>query len=412
MLVYIINKNKIPLMPCKPTKARKLLQQGKAKVITLTPFVIQLNFGSSGYKQQTTLGVDAGSKHVGLSVTTEKQELFSLQLELRTNIVDLLSTRRQNRRARRNRKTRYRKPRFLNRTSTKKEGWLAPSIQNKIETHVKMVDKICKFLPITNIIVETASFDIQKIKNPDIQSIEYQQGNQLDFGNVREYVFFRDGHKCHGKLKCNNKILNVHHIESRKTGGNSSDNLITLCEDCHKAYHKGTLKLNFKRGQTFKDAIFMGIMRWSTYNKLKEMYPNIKLTYGYITKTNRINNKIEKSHTSDAYCITGNLKAKRLDNSYFIKQVRRHNRQIHKCNILKCGIKKRNQSSKYVFGFQLFDKVNYNNKECFIFGRRASGSFDIRQLDGTKLSAGINYKKLKLIEKSKTLLWERRARVG
>lgn len=161
-------------------------------------------------------------------------------------------------------------------------------MENKIQTHISIVQKVHKILPITKIIVETASFDIQKIKNPDIEGIEYQQGEQLKFWNVREYVLFRDGHKCQGKKGCKNKILNVHHIESRKTGGDSPNNLITLCKDCHNDYHSGKLKLDLKRGQNFRDATFMGVMRWTFYNKLKEIYSNVNMTYGYITKNTRI----------------------------------------------------------------------------------------------------------------------------
>lgn len=241
-------------------------------------------FGSSGYKQDITIGVDTGSKKIGLSATTEKQEVFSAEVQLRNDIVNLLSTRRQNRRTRRNR-LRYREARFSNRVSSKNKGWLAPSIENKIETHLKVIEKLRKILPITQIIVEVASFDIQKIKNPDIQGKEYQQGEQLDFWNTREYILFRDGHQCKGKKGCKNKILNVHHIESRKIGGDSPNNLITLCEDCHNNYHSGKLKLSLKRGQSFSDATFMGIMRWVFYNRLRKLYPNVSLTYGYITKT-------------------------------------------------------------------------------------------------------------------------------
>jgi N6-L-threonylcarbamoyladenine synthase len=273
---------------------------------------------------------------------------------------------------------------------------------------IKINNKLHKILPITKIIVEVASFDIQKIKNPDIQGVEYQQGNQLTFWNVREYVLFRDGHKCNGKKGCKNKILNVHHIESRKTGGDSPNNLITLCEDCHNDYHSGKLKLNLKRGQSFRDAAFMGIMRWSFYNKLKGLYPNVNLTYGYITKNTRITNNLSKEHTIDALCITGNPTVKQLDDYYFIKQVRKHNRQIHKANILKGGKKKLNQAPYLVKGFRLFDKVKFQEKECFIFGRRSSGYFDLRTLDGIKIHASASVKKLELIELRKSLLWERR----
>jgi len=394
-------------MPTTPCKARKLLKQGKAKVVKREPFTIQLLYATGETKQDIILGVDVGSKIIGLSATTDKQELFSAEVELRNDIVDLLSTRREFRRTRRNR-LRYRKPRFLNRVYSKNKGWLAPSIEHKIQTHLNVISKIHRILPISKIIVEVASFDIQKIKNPDIQGEQYQQGEQLGFWNVREYVLFRDGYKCQGKKGCKNKILNVHHIESRKTGGNAPNNLITLCEDCHKEYHAGKLKLNIKRGQSFRDAAFMGIMRWTFYNRLKELYPNVKMTYGYITKNTRIQNNLPKGHRIDALCITGNPQVKRLDYWYYIKQVRRHNRQIHKANILKGGKKKLNQAPYLVKGFRLFDKVKYKGEECFIFGRRSSGYFDLRKLDGTVIHRSANCKDLKLISKAKTLLWERR----
>jgi hypothetical protein len=398
-------------MPTTPRKARLLLKEGKAKVVKREPFIIQLLYATGEAKQDIILGVDAGSKKIGLSATTDKQELFSAELELRNDIVDLLSTRRQNRRTRRNR-LRYRKPRFLNRVSRKKKGWLAPSIEHKINTHLHIINKLHQILSITKIIVEVASFDIQKIKNPDVSGKEYQQGEQLGFWNIREYVLWRDGHKCQGKKGCKNKILNVHHIESRKIGGDSPGNLITLCEECHTDYHNGKLKLNLKRNQSFRDAAFMGIMRWAFYNKLKEIFPDVKMTYGYITKNTRIQNNLPKEHRIDALCISGNPTVKRLDCWYYIKKVRNQNRQLHKNTILKGGYRKANKAQKYVFGYQLFDKVKYKNQECFIFGRRSSGSFDVRKLDGTKLSAGVTYKKLELIEKAKSYLIERRERLS
>ena len=408
MLVYVLNQNGEPLMPCKPSKARKLLKQSKAKVVKLEPFTLQLLHGSSGYKQEITLGVDAGSKMIGLSATTENNELYSADIQLRNDVVDLLSTRRQNRRTRRNR-LRYRKPRFLNRVKSKNKGWLAPSIENKIQTHLTVVRNVYKVLPVSKVIVEVASFDIQKIKNPSISGTDYQQGEQIDFWNIREYVLFRDGHQCHGKKGCNNKILNVHHIESRKVGGDSPSNLITLCEECHNDYHKGKLELNINRGQKFKDATFMGIMRWSFYNRLKELYPIVNLTYGYITKNTRISNSLPKEHRIDALCISGNLMVKRLDYFYFSKKVRCHNRQIHKANILKGDVKKLNQAQFEVKGFRLFDKIQYQGKLYYIFGRRNSGFFDIRTLDGTKVNKGsISCRSFKLIERRKSLLTERR----
>ena len=394
-------------MPCGTAKARRLLKQGKAKMVKREPFTIQLLTATGETKQEITLGVDAGSKIIGLSATTKSKELYSAEVQLRNDIVDLLSTRRQNRRTRRNR-LRYRKPRFLNRVKSKNKGWLAPSIENKIQTHLTVVDNIHKILPIDKIRVEVASFDIQKIKNPAISGEEYQQGEQLNFWNVREYVLFRDGHKCQGEKGCKNKILNVHHIESRKTGGNSHSNLITLCEECHNNHHSGNLKLNLKRGKSFRDAAFMGIMRWSFYNKLKDLYPKVSLTYGYITKNTRIINKLPKEHRIDALCISGNPQVKRLNYFYFFKKVRCHNRKIHKATILKGGVKKLNQAQFEVKGFRLFDKIQYQSKLYYIFARRNRGFFDIRTLDGTKVNKGsVNCKTFKLIERRKSLLIER-----
>lgn len=409
-MVYVLNIEEKPLMPCKESKARKLLKQNKARIYKREPFTIQLLFECENQTQDTTLGVDAGSKHIGLSATTEKKELYAADIELRNDIVDLLSTRRQNRRTRRNR-LRYREPRFNNRVHSKNKGWLAPSIEQKIQTHFRVVEDVHKILPITKIIVETASFDIQKIKNPEIHNEGYQQGEQLGFWNVREYVLFRDNHTCQCcKGKSKDKILNVHHIESRKTGGNSPDNLITLCETCHKGHHDGTVKLpkTIKRGMSFKDATFMGIMRWSFYNRLKEIYPNVSMTYGYITKNTRVKHNLPKEHYIDARCISGNPNAKPLGYYFYQKKVRCHNRQIHKANILKGGKKKLNQAPYLVKGFRLFDKVEYDGQVCFIFGRRASGYFDIRKLNGEVIHRSASWKKLKLLETRKGLLTERR----
>ena len=404
--VFVLNMRGEPLMPTYSGKARRLLRDGKAKAIKRTPFTIQMLVPTGETRQPITLGVDAGSKTIGLSASTEGEELFSAEVKIRNDIVDLLSTRRQNRRTRRNR-LRYRPARFDNRKQDK--GWLAPSIQNKINAHLVAVGRVHKILPITRIVAEVAAFDIQKIRNPDIQGEEYQQGDQHGFWNVREYVLFRDGHKCRGKKNCKGQILNVHHIESRKSGGDAPGNLTTLCEDCHAAFHAGTLKLDLKRQPSFRDATFMGIMRWAFYNRLKDTYPDVSLTYGYTTKNTRIQNGLPKEHAVDALCISGHPTAKRAKDFFAIRNVRRHNRQIHKANLLKGGRKKLNQAPYEVRGFRLFDKVRYNGRECFIFGRRTSGYFDIRTLDGTKVSPSASYRKIELLEKSKGYVIERSA---
>lgn len=411
-MVYVLSINGDPLMPTeRHGKVKHLLKAGKAVVVKRSPFTIKLTYEVDNHTQDITLGVDAGSKIIGISASTETKELFAAEVFIRNDVVDLLSTRRQNRRTRRNR-LRYRKPRFLNRTKSKKEGWLAPSIKVKIQAHEKIINMMYNLLPITNLVVEIASFDIQKIKNPDISGAEYQQGDQLDFWNVREYVFWRDGHTCHGRKGCKNKILNVHHIESRKTGGDSPENLITLCKQCHKDLHEGKIKLNLKRGASFRDAAFMGIMRWALYNELKQKYPYVSYTYGYITKNTRITNGLEKSHRIDALCIAGNPLAKQLGEYLFIRQARKHNRQIHKANFLKGHRRKLNQMPYEQLGFRLFDKVKYKNQECFITGRRSSGYFALKTLDGKAIHNSAKCRDLQLIQKANTFIYERRTSVS
>ena len=184
-MVYVISSSGQPLMPTENhAKVRILLKTKKAKVIKRCPFTIQLAYDSTTYTQDITLGVDSGSKHIGLSATAKNKVLFESDVELRNDIVDLLSTRRQNRRARRNRKTRYRKPRFNNRK--RKDGWLAPSVQTKIDTHLTVIRKVHEILPISKIIVEVASFDIQKIQAVQTgksvpEGTDYQKGDQLGF---------------------------------------------------------------------------------------------------------------------------------------------------------------------------------------------------------------------------------------
>lgn len=398
-------------------KVRMLLKSGKAKVVKRTPFTIQLTGTSKTFTQEVTLGVDAGSKHVGLSASTAKKELFSAEFRPRNDVVDLMSSRRALRRSRRNRTTRYRQARFNNRVHSKHKGWLAPSVEVKIWNHIQGIRFVEKLLPVKTIRVETAEFDLQRLKaleagEPVPVGTDYQLGEMYGQYNVRQYVLHRDGYTCqccgaHGTDKKPVK-LHVHHLETRKTGGDAPDNLITLCEDCHTGYHAGTVALptTKRRRKSTRDAAFMGIMRKTLLERLRNMFPetNICSTYGYITKYWREKKNIAKTHTSDAFVIAKNFNAKRLDKSLLIVPKRQHNRQIHKCKINKGGTRKLNQTPKFVFGYQLFDRVMCMGQEGFVFARRSSGAFDIRKLNGEKIRASISYKKLKRLESRNTLL--------
>lgn len=380
-----------------------LLRHGKAHVVSRVPFVVQLDYDSTTYTQDVSLGIDAGSKHIGVSASSEKKEMLAAQVELRSDIVKLLSTRRELRRNRRNRKTRYRKARFDNRK--KKDGWLAPSVEQKIESHLKVIRLVHKLLPVTKTTIEVAQFDAQKIKNPDIKGDDYQQGEQMGFWNVREYVLARDGHKCvHCKGKRKDPILNVHHLESRKTGGNSPSNLVTLCETCHKAYHRGEFDLKIKRGSSLRDAAVMNIMRWAVYERAKAEFGNVHLTYGYITKHTRIENGIAKTHAADAFCIAKNVHAMRLSSFFMCRCVPRHTRALQVATPKIGGIRRKTIASHKIgkSNFQRFDMVRWNGKECFIFGS-TNGRLVLRDVEGFKMheNASVNIKTIKFLKRLK-----------
>ena len=408
-MVYVLNRYGKPLMPTtRYGRVRRLLRKGLAVVVDYRPFTIQLTYDTPNGVQKVSLGVDAGTKHVGFSATTKKKVLFEAELLLRSDIVEKLSTRREFRRARRNRKTRYRKSRFMNRTRSKKPGWIAHSVRQKVDSHIHWISKIRNFLPIKKITVETAQFDTQLLKAqeqglPLPQGVDYQKGEQFGFLNVREYVLFRDGHKCRCcKGKSKDSKLHVHHIESRKTGGDAPNNLITLCSECHAKYHRGEIKLpkTARRGTSLKDAAVMGIMRKSVFIQLEELFGDIipcHETYGYITKHTRTKAGLPKEHVIDARCISGNPCAAPDGHYWIIRKLRANNRQLHKASIIKGGVRKNNQASHEVHGFRLMDSVEYAGRHCFVNGRRQSGYFSLSDISGHVLAGSVSYKHLILI---------------
>ena len=397
-------------------KVRCLLRDRRAVIASHTPFTIRLTYDTTGFTQPVSLGVDAGSKHIGLSATTDSKELYAAEIVLRTDIMENIATRREARRSRRSKRSiRYRAPRFQNRRASKKDGWLAPSVMQKVHSHVKAVQDIRRILPVTSVTVEVAQFDTQLLKNPDITGEQYQHGPQLGFWNTREYVLFRDNHQCqhcHGKSK--DPVLNVHHLESRKTGGDSPDNLITLCETCHKAYHRGEIILNNKRnGLSLRDAAMMSIMRWRVYNDLKQALDiPVRLTYGYLTKYTRNEHGLEKFHAVDARCISGNPTACPVGEQFCFKQLRRHNRKVMKSNMLNGGRWKHNQAPREIKGFRLFDIVLYNNMPAYVHGRRSTGYFVVKDLEDNTLSNSASYKSLKLIRHNNNQMFYFIKRIG
>ena len=416
MVVYVLDKCGKPLMPTERTAwVAYALKHGEAKVVRREPFTIQLLRDSTDYLQAVTLGVDVGSRHIGLSATTEKKELYSAQVELWDDVSKLLTARREFRRGRRGRRHNwYRPARWQNRKRYYNE--LPPSILHKAEAHYRAVLFVCKFLPLDKVVVEIGKFDSQKIANPSIHGEEYQQGTLAGWENLKAYAKWRDGYKCRvcGKSKHKDGVkLEVHHIRRKADGGTDTpDNVVTLCEDCHKAHHQGERKSKFRRPPEHKGEAHMNAMRQYLKGTMLCWLPvrDSEITYGYLTALARREHGIEKSHSSDAYCIAGNFGAKRNDcNMYLHKFVRRHNRCLHKSTILKGGIRKANQCPREVFGFRLNDRVRYAGKDWFVHGRRARGSFVLTDLGMTE-KAEVSYRKIRLIHRVGTQLTERRMR--
>jgi len=398
--VPVLNMRGEPLMPTTPRKARKLLEQGKAKVIHRTPFTIQLTYATGESKQDITLGIDPGYSNIGYSAVTKDKELTAGEVELRNNIKKLIEKRVSYRRTRRGRLW-HREPRFNNRGIN--DGWFAPSIQHKLDSHIKLIERLKNILPITRIVVEVASFDQQKMQNPEISGVEYQQG-ELQGYEVREYLLEKWQRKCAYCGKTDVPLEIEHIIPKSRGGSNRVSNLTIACHACNQAKGNQTAeefgypKIQAKAKKTLKAAAFMNIVR----KKLIDILA-CDQTYGYITKHDRIKLGLEKSHINDAFVIAHGTEQVRSEYTYISKQVRRQNRSLYKANFLSGGRLKRNTVKK-VKGFKRFDKVRFGNKEYFIYGLRSSGYFDVRSISGDKLGASVNSKKLNLLERAKGII--------
>lgn len=391
MLVFTINKNGKPLMPCRQSKARKLLKKNKAEIIKYTPFTIQLLHGSSGYTQEVNIGIDLGAKHIGTAIQSQNKVIAKGTIELRDDVKNNLETRKIYRRNRRNRKTRYRKSRFLNRISCKKEGWLPPSIQSRIDNSFNWIDKLCNLLPKSKLIIEAGKFDVQKMMNPKIEGVEYQQGETFGFYDVRYFVFSRDNYTCKACRKSKDKILRTHHIIYRSKGGtDKADNLITVCTDCHTSenHKEGGIFWKWlkdtKKTPQYKETPFMNTLRRKVFSK----YPDAEIVYGSWTTPKRKELDLEKEHYNDALVISG-VETGFIDNfSIFkIKQFRKKKRSLHE-SIPRKGRKEPNRTqkrnsknTKKSNGYFLNDRVRVFGKTGYITGFTSGGAY-IKDING------------------------------
>ena len=284
------------------------------------------------------------------------------------------------------------------------------------------IDHLHRYFPIETIIVEVAEFDIQKIKNPDISGIEYQQGTLQGY-NIRNYLLEKHGRKCFYCGKSVSKFEVEHMLPKSRGGSNRIDNLTLSCHDCNQKKDtltaeefiqqtlpakKAAAKLkqlpNEKR--LFKYMAHMNATRWALYNAINEKYANVKMTYGYITKYNRIQADLPKAHHIDAKCITGFATVPSMEQIVVKVKMRRHNRQLHRVTFSKGHVRKAASLPTVIFGFQLYDLVCFDNHYYYIKGRRSSGKFALVSVEGLK-DTDRNYKKLTLLAHTNAYLTNR-----
>lgn len=388
-MVYVLNIDGQPLMPTnRHGKVKHLLKDGKAKVVKRCPFTIKLLYESTTHTQNLTLGVDTGSGTLGTAVSDDNGNIvYMSKVEVRNDITDKMKQRSKYRRNRRNRKTRYRKARWLNRKNSIKSDRFSPTMISKFHSHIKEIEFIKSILPIKALVLETAQFDTHLMKNPllafdSIKHWGYQKGINYGFENTKAMVLNRDNYTCQCcKGKHKDSKLEVHHIIYRSQGGSDEEsNLITLCHTCHKDLHSGKINPKFKgkKKGTLKYATQMNsIRRW-----LLKQYPDALETFGMITKANRLSVGLPKDHHLDACIIAsgGQSVSIKTDLLYLKKSVSSGDYQQTK------GVRSEQPiTTGKICGFRKFDKVKYFGKEYFIKGRMSTGYAILMDIYGNKI---------------------------
>jgi 5-methylcytosine-specific restriction endonuclease McrA len=405
--VLVVDKNREPLMPCHPARARELLKQGKATVLRRYPFSIMLNECEGGETQPVQVKIDPGSKTTGLSVVGDfkrgKRVIWAAELTHRgQQIRDALLSRRQLRRSRRSRKTRYRQARFLNRRIPK--GWLPPSLRSRLNNIWTWLKRLNRFVPITHLAMELTKFDTQKMQNPEISGIEYQQG-ALQGYEVREYLLEKWGRKCAYCGVVHVPLFIEHIIPKARGGSNRVSNLAIACEPCNTK--KGTLTaaefgfphIEAQAKKPLKDAGAMNATRWALYEQLKLTGLPLEIGNGARTKFNRIQQDYPKAHWLDAACVGESGSSVFVHSKLTPLLIIAQGRQARQmCRVDKYGFPRSDaKENRLVSGFQTGDIVKAivtkGKKVGTYVGRvaiRASGSFNIKTARG--IIQGISHK--------------------
>ena len=369
--VFLIDSNKTPLNPVHPAQARKLLDSGKAAVFQCYPFTLILKrVIENPNLYPLTLKIDPGSKFTGIAlVTNQGNVVWAMELQHRgQQIKDALLHRRALRRARRNRNTRYRQARFLNRK--RPDGWVAPSLRHRILTIETWVKRLQKFAPLDSIAQELVKFDTQAIQNPEISGIEYRAGTLKGY-ECREYLLEKWNRQC---AYCGVKDVpfEIEHIQPKSQGG--SDRVSNLCLACHKCNQRKANRdiKDFLKGKsdvlnrvlkqaktTLKDAASVNSTRWALFNTLKSFGLPVSNGTGAQTKFNRIRFSLTKAHWIDAACV-GVVNAIKLVTTKILKVKATGFGGRQRCQTDKFGYPQKHRPLRPILGFCTGDIVRAN----------------------------------------------------
>jgi 5-methylcytosine-specific restriction endonuclease McrA len=418
MRVLVLDQHKHPLDPCHPARARDLLKSGRAKVYKRYPFIIIMQDRS--VEDSTThphrIKLDPGSRISGIAILNDAtgEVVFAAEIEHRGGqIKSSIDARRNVRRSRRQRKTRYRKPRFSNRR--RKNGWLAPSLQSRVENLLTWISRLKRYAPVEEISMEIVSFNTQLMQNPEISSIEYQQGELMGY-EVRQYILEKWGREC---AYCGKKgvPLQIDHIHARSKGGTDRvSNLTLACHSCNqkkgnkdvreflKNKPERLARVEQQAKTPLKDAAAVSSTRWELYHRLKHTGASVEVGSGGLTKYNRTKRGLDKSHWGDAACVGSStplrLRVKDVE-AIRIKAVGYSNRQmrrVDKYGFPRTGAKGKKQQYGYQTGDIVKAVVNKGKKKGVHIGKvavRASGNFNIETRRGVIMGISHRYCKLK-----------------
>ena len=420
-MVFVLDKHKKPIMPCSEKRARLLMERGRAVVHRMEPFPIRLKDRTLAQSETEPLRLklDPGSKTTGMAVMSESGRVVFLgEVVHKKGIKMALESRRALRRTRRSRKTRYRKPRFLNRTRAK--GWLPPSLEARVNQTLNAAAKLRNLLPIAAISTEHVKFDTQLMENPEISGVEYQQGELLGY-EIREYLLEKWGRKC-AYCGAENVPLEVEHIVPKTRGGsNRLSNLAIACTPCNQKKNSMTAEefgfpdIQAQARKPLRDAAMMNATRWRLFERLRETGLPVECGTGARTKMQRLQHRLPKTHYFDACCVGASTPEELVISARYAAvwtATGRGKRQM--CQTDKYGFPKTHRANRKVqFGFQTGDIVTADvpmgKYQGAWRGRatcRASGQFDLR--DGQKaIICRTNYKRCRLIQRGDGWQYER-----